>query len=171
MIEPLKYDDGFLAYLWNNLSPSNRMRVLQDVPKTVWLFGAGASYHYAMNSRGIQMPLANDFFEAFHSLPTSEGFQAQVGPLINYIYRSCGIKPIDVPRWKENIEEFMTSIELEIDKLRSKKSSGAILSHDESERGISAATAFNNMSFIFANVINEAQNGPSDTAYHELLKF
>lgn len=82
MAELFKYDDGFLAFLWDNLSPKDRIRILSDSPKTVWFFGAGASHHYALNSRGIHIPLANDFFEAFNSLPTSEGFQAHIGPLI-----------------------------------------------------------------------------------------
>ena len=171
MTEESKYDDGFLAFLWDNLSPGDRVRVLSGIPKTVWIFGAGASHHYAMNHRGIRIPLANGFFKAFHSLPTSEGFQAHVGPLINYLYRSRGIKPTEVTNWEENIEEFMTSIERELDELRSKMTAGDHKNQNEFDRGVAAATAFNNMAFIFANVINEAQNGPSYTAYHELLKF
>jgi len=171
MREDCRYDEGFLAYLWDNLKPKDRMKILNKNPKTAWIFGAGASHHYAMNQRGIRIPLADGFFEAFNFLPTSEGFHAHVGPLINYLFRSRGIKPNEVIKWKENIEDFMTSIELEIDRLKSKNNSNTTLSKEEFERGVSAATAFNNMSFIFANVINEAQNGPSDSAYHELLKF
>ncbi|NTV91295.1 MAG: hypothetical protein HGA22_13205, partial [Clostridiales bacterium] len=96
---------------------------------------------------------------------------ADVGPLVNYLFRSRGVKPTEIGSFKENIEDFMTSIEQEIESLKSKMSSGETLSQEESEQVISAATAFNNMAFIFANVINEAQNGPSFTAYHELLKF
>jgi hypothetical protein len=167
----MKYNDGFLGFLWDNLQPRDRMKVQKCNSKTVWILGAGASHHYGMNKRGVQVPLANGFFDAFHSLPTSEGFQADVGPLINYVFRSRGIKPTEISTLKENIEDFMTSIENEIEDLRSKLSSGIALSKDEVEKGITAAAAFNNMAFIFANVINESQNGPSFTAYHELLKF
>jgi hypothetical protein len=166
-----KYHDGFLKFLWDNLQPRDRMRVQQNGTKTAWILGAGASHHYRMNKRGIRVPLANGFFEAFHSLPTSEGFQAHIGPLIEYLFHSRGVKPTEVSNWKENIEDFMTSIEQEIDNLRSKKNSGATLSQEENEKGLYATAAFNNMAFIFANVINEAQNGPSFTAYHELIKF
>lgn len=65
----------------------------------------------------------------------------------------------------------MTSIEMEIENLKSKADTGEALSKEEVEMGLSAATAFNNMAYVFANVINEAQNGPPVTAYHELLKF
>ena len=133
--------------------------------------GAGASHHYGMNERGVKVPLANGFFDAFHSLPTSEGFRADVGPLINYVFYSRGIKPAEISTLRENIEDFMTSIEQELENLREKKNSGAELSEDEVKKGMNAAAAFNNMAFIFANVINESQNGPSCTAYHELLKF
>ena len=141
MIEDLKYDDGFIAFLWDNLLHRDRMRVLKDYPKTVWIFGAGASHHYAMNHRGIHIPLADGFFGAFHSLPTSEGFQAHVGPLINYLYRSRGIKPTEVTTWKENIEEFMTSIEREIDDIISSRNAGVTLSEDESIKAVATATA------------------------------
>lgn len=171
MPEQFKNDKKFLSFLWDNLSPRDRMKILNNSPKTVWCFGAGASHHYAMNSRGIRIPLANDFFVAFNSLPTSEGFHAHVGPFINYLYRSRGIKPTEVTNWRENIEEFMTSVEREADELKGKINAHEKLEPDELEKKLSVATTFNNMTFILANVINEAQNGPSNTAYHELLKF
>lgn len=167
----MKYDDEFLKFLWDNLQPRDRMKALNNSPKTVWIIGAGASHHYGMNERGVKVPLANGFFDAFHSLPISEGFRADVGPLINYVFYSRGIKPAEISTLRENIEDFMTSIEQELENLREKKNSGAELSEDEVKKGMNAAAAFNNMAFIFANVINESQNGPSCTAYHELLKF
>ena len=86
---PKDIDDEFLAFAWLNLGPKARARVLSTAPKTFWLFGAGASHHYALNAFGC-VRLANGFFEAFHRLPTSQGFQASVGPLISFEhYRGC----------------------------------------------------------------------------------
>jgi hypothetical protein len=171
MAEIMEHAAGFLAFLWDNLTPSDRFRIRNGAVKTAWIFGAGASHHYAMNPAGVSIPLANGFFEAFHNLPTSEGFQAHIGPLVNYLYHSRGIQPAEVYKWRENIEDFMTSIEQEIDDLRSTVNTGKNLHKDQLEKSLNAATCFNNMAFICANVINESQNGPSDTAYHELLKF
>ena len=164
-------EDPFLAFMWDNLSPRDRIKVLNEMPKTVWFIGAGASHHYAMNSRGVNVPLANGFFEAFNSLPTSEGFQAHVGPFISYLLHSRGIKPAEVPNWRENIEEFMTSIEREVDELRQRINNQSELDSIDTEKKFSLTTTFNNLTFIFANVINEAQNGPSYSAYHDLLRF
>jgi hypothetical protein len=165
-------EEGFLAFLWENLAPRDRIKVLSDMPKTAYFFGAGASHHYAMNSHGVNIPLANGFFEAFHDLPTSQGFQAHVGPLISYLQHYRGVKPTEASQWRENIEEFMTSIEREVDelriKLRGKKKEAERI---DVMKTSSLATTFNNMTFIFANVINEAQNGPSYSAYHDLLKL
>jgi len=38
-------EDGFLAFSWANLSPRDRVKVMADSPRTVWIFGAGASHH------------------------------------------------------------------------------------------------------------------------------
>lgn len=92
-------EDGFLVFSWKNLSPRDRIRIMADSPRTVWILGAGASHHYALNARGVPVPLANGFFEAFHHLPTSDGFQAYVGPLISFLYHTRGIKANEVSQW------------------------------------------------------------------------
>jgi len=161
--------DGFLAYSWSNLSPRNRAKVMAGSPKTVWLFGAGASHHYNLNSRGVPVPLANGFFEAFNALPTSEGFHAHVGPLISFLGHYRGIEPNKVSQWNENIEDFMTDIEDGITEIKEKKSKGQLIQN--MSKGFALSGVFNNMNFIFANVINEAQNGPSESFYRYLLDF
>jgi len=112
--------EDFLRYCWLNLPPRDRSKMMAGTPRTVWLFGAGASHHYSLNSRGVPVPLANDFFEAFNELPTSQGFHAHVGPFISYLRHYRGVEPQDVPQWKENIEDFMTSIEAEIASVRNR---------------------------------------------------
>src|SRR5215470_6590396 len=111
-------EEDFLRFAWLNLKPEARGRILSKLPKTCWLFGAGASHHYDLNPFGIPVPLANGFFEAFNHLPTSQGFSAHVGPFISFLQHYRGIPPQAVGEWNENIEEFMTSIERDIDKLR-----------------------------------------------------
>jgi hypothetical protein len=160
----------FLSFAWANLWPRERAKVLAGCPKTVWLFGAGASHHYDLNPWGVPVPLANDFIRAMHNLPTSQGFHSHIGPLVNFLENYRGLDPRKVPQWSENIESFMTSIEDGINELRQKKTKRS-LTADEMSSGFSLSTAFNNMSFICANVINESQNGPVDPVYRSLLDF
>jgi hypothetical protein len=163
-------DDNFLAFCWYNLSPRDRAKVMAQSRRTVWLFGAGASHHYNLNSRGVPVPLANDFFEAFNALPTSHGFHAHVGPFISYLGHHRGVPPEEVSRWRENIETFMTSIDEEIMQLGARRADRTLNEGDLS-KALSLAMVFNNMSFILASVVNEAQNGPSDSLYRHLLDF
>jgi len=160
----------FLSFCWANLSPRDRARVLSGASRTLWIFGAGASCHYNLNASGVPVPLANGFFQAFHQLPTSRGFNGYIGPFIDFLRDYRGVSVPDVPKWAENIEDFMTSLEKEIDELRLKKGKGS-LGSDEVMKMFSYAMTFNNMVFIFANVINEAQNGPSESLYRYLLDF
>lgn len=163
-------ENGFYCFLWDNLSIRDRFRVLQGKKRTVWLFGAGASHHYALNNRGVNMPLARDFFKAMHRLPTTDGFNAYVGPLISFLHNYRGVHPLKASEWTEDIEQFMTSIETEIYELREKKEKNE-LTDEEREKSIALSMVFINMTFILANVINEAQDGSSYSAYSELLKF
>jgi hypothetical protein len=165
-----KVEDDFLAFAWENLSPRDRAKVLADSPKTAWIFGAGASHHYDLNARGVPVPLANGFFNAFHQLPTSQGFHAHVGPLVSFLQHYRGVKILEVSKWTENVEDFMTSVESELIELRKKKEKHE-LGEKDLLRSASLCAVFNNMIFIFANVLNEAQNGPSFSLYHYLLKF
>ena len=162
--------EDFLRFCWFNLPPRDRAKVMTGTPRTVWLFGAGASFHYNLNARGVPVPLANGFFEAFNELPTSKGFQAHVGPFISFLRDYRGVQVEDVPQWRENIEDFMTSIEAEISALSAKVSAGD-LSGDDFAKGLSFASVFNNLGFILASVVNEAQNGPSESLYRHLLDF
>jgi hypothetical protein len=165
-----KVEERFLTFAWENLSPRDRAKVMGDSPRTVWIFGAGASHHYYLNTRGVPVPLANDFFSAFHELPTSEGFHAHVGPFISFLQHYRGVKILEVSQWRENVEDFMTSIESELNELRKKKEK-----HELDKKDLlgsaSLCAVFNNMIFIFANVLNEAQNGPSFSLYHYLLEL
>lgn len=163
-------DDEFFLFLWDNLPTRDRLHLLQHERRTVWLFGAGASRHYGLNLYGVNMPLARDFFSAMHKLPTAHGLHAHIGPLLAYLHQYRGVHPIDAIEWSEDIEEFMTSVERELAELGDKKRKGQLTDEDR-EKSISLSTVFNNMTFILANVLNEAQDGSSHSAYSELLTF
>ena len=163
-------DDGFLRFCWFSLPPAARSRMLIKDPQTAWLFGAGASHHYDLNRYGVSVPLASGFFKAFNELPTSQGFGAHIGPLISFLEHYKGVAPDRVSEWDENIEDFMTGIESAIEALRSKKRKRKLTTREFGDVW-SYATAFNNMNFIFANVLNEAQNGASTSLYHMLLEL
>ena len=100
--------DEFYSFLWDNLSIRDRLKVLNGKKRTVWLFGAGASYHYALNCRGVNMPLARDFFKAMHRLPTTDGFNAFIGPFISFLHNYRGVHPSKASEWADDIEHFMT---------------------------------------------------------------
>jgi hypothetical protein len=164
-------DDAFLVYCWANLSPRDRTKILAGSPKTLWLFGAGASHHYDLNFKGVPVPLANDFFEAFNSLPTSAGLHAYIGPFISFLRDYKGVPSQMVPEWRENIEDFMTSVETGLERLRARRKTKKRLSQEEMSEFYSHAMVFTNMNFIFASVVNESQNGPPESAYRYLLDF
>lgn len=161
-------DDSFLSFAWLNLAPEARARILAKSPKTFWLFGAGASHHYDLNAFGVPVPLASGFFKAFNRLPTSQGFDAHVGPFIDFLKDYRGVRPEQVGEWDENIEAFMTSVESKLEAVR-ESANGRRLTGDEFGDAYSYATVFNNMTFIFASVLNEAQNGPSRSLYRAIL--
>jgi len=163
-------EEKFYCFLWDQLPTRDRLRLLHDKKRSVWLFGAGASHHYDLNIHGVKMPLARDFVKAMHKLPTTSGFHAYIGPFVSYLQNYRGVPPLKASEWTEDIEQFMTSIETEIDELREKKERNE-LTVDEFEKSIALSTVFINMTFILANVINEAQDGSSYSAYSELLKF
>lgn len=162
-------DDRFMQFCWFSLPPRARARILARKGSTTWLFGAGASHHYDLNRFGVSVPLASGFFEAFNSLPTSQGFGAHIGPLISFLEHYKGVPPDRVATWSENIESFMTSIESKLEDFKAKKKRRR-LSAKEFGDVWSYGTVFNNMNFIFANVLNESQNGASTSLYHMLLE-
>lgn len=163
-------DDSTLAFCWLSLHPRDRAKILENAPKTLWVLGAGASHHYGLNRFGVKVPLSNGFFAAFNDLPTSQGFEAHVGPLISFLEHYRGVSPLEVNKWNENIEDFMTSVEAELAQLRERLTAGRLQGEDIKKK-FSLAMVFANMNFIFANVLNEATNGPSRSLYRELLQL
>jgi hypothetical protein len=170
LINPANMEDGFLAFCWQNLAPEARARILAKAPKTFWLFGAGASYHYDLNAYGVSVPLASGFFKAYHHLPISQGFDSHVGPFNNFLEEYRGVTPETIGKFDENIEAFMTSVETQLERIR-ELARDHKLSGDEYGHAISYAMVFTNMNFIFASVLNEAQNGAPMSLYRPLLEI
>ena len=169
-INPKDMEDGFLAFCWQNLAPEARAHILAKAPKTFWLFGAGASHHYSLNAFGVPVPLASGFFRAYHRLPISQGFDSHVGPFNNFLETYRGVTAETIGEFDENIEAFMTSVESELERIR-ETARDHHLTGDEFARAVSYAMVFTNMNFIFANVLNEAQNGASMSFYRAILEF
>jgi hypothetical protein len=169
-IDPKDIEDGLLAFYWDNLAPEARVHILAKAPKTFWLFGAGASHHYSLNPFGVPVPLASGFFRAYHQLPISQGFDSYVGPFNNFLETYRGVTAETIGDFDENIEAFMTSVESELERIR-ETARDQRLDGNELARAYSYATVFTNMNFIFANVLNEAQNGASMSLYRSILKF
>lgn len=163
-------EDTFLVFCWQNLAPEARARILAKVSKTVWLFGAGASHHYNLNAFGVPVPLASGFFKAYHRLPISQGFDFHVGPFNNFLEEYRDVTPETIGQFDENIETFMTSVESELERIREMAKDHRLTS-DEYAHALSHAMVFTNMNFIFASVLNEAQNGPPMSLYRALLEF
>jgi hypothetical protein len=53
--------------------------------KTVYIFGADASYAYDQPPTEIRPPLAHGFFRAYMDLPISEDLDVRVGDLVNHV--------------------------------------------------------------------------------------
>lgn len=169
----LNVDDmpnDFLEFAWDNVGNATRLKLMKDMPRTVWLFGAGASHHYVLNPYDVRVPLANGFFKALNRLPTSQGFHAHVGPLLNYLHHYRGIPPSEASEFDENIEEFMTSVESQIMEFKGQKLNGKMHS-DDALRLMALSQVYTNMVFLFTNVINESQNGPVSPVFAYLLKL
>ena len=169
-INPRDMEDGFLAFCWQNLAPEARARILAKAPKTFWLFGAGASHHYHLNAFGVPVPLASGFFKAYHHLPISWGFDYHVGPFNNFLEEYRGVTPETIGQFDESIEAFMTSVESELEQIK-ERAKDHHLTGDEYAHALSYAMVFTNMNFIFASVLNEAQNGSPMSLYRALLEF
>jgi hypothetical protein len=118
----------------------------------------------------VPVPLASGFFKAYHHLPISHGFDSHVGPFNNFLEEYRGVTPETIGQFDENIEAFMTSVESELERIR-EMAKDHKLTTDEYADAISYAMVFTNMNFIFANVLNEAQNGAPISLYRNLLEF
>lgn len=133
---------------------------------TVFILGAGASYGYMRSPTGLRPPLATGFFQSYANLLISEDFEVRVGDIVNHVRDTYGIPP-EKFEVDQDIEQFMTHLDLQLRHLAKIRGSGGELSGMESVlvRFFQANRAYDQTIFLIAHVLNEIQNGPIDEHY------
>lgn len=132
--------------------------------RRVVILGAGASKSYDKSKTGVRMPVAIDFFETFRKLDISENPWVLIGHIINYIAERNNADILEFLNFSENIEELHTEIQ---EKLYQSLKRGKLFSRPDD---IQLLKAFNELIFLFTNVINEVQNGDLSSSHLNLAK-
>ncbi|OJV81778.1 MAG: hypothetical protein BGO34_08295 [Bacteroidia bacterium 44-10] len=132
--------------------------------KKVIILGAGASKSYGDSKTKVRMPIAKDFFETFRLLDISENPWVLIGNIITYISERNNADILDFLDFSEDIEILHSEIQEE---LYIALSRGDFFSHGYDVRLLKA---FNELIFLFVNVINEIQNGKISKAHINLAK-
>ena len=94
------------------------------MPNTIYVFGAGASHAYDQSPTSVLPPLAKDFFQAYSQLEISADFEVRVGAVVNYVRDIFGIPQEDFGNFDQNIEQFMTQLDLQTRFLATKMAEG-----------------------------------------------
>lgn len=138
---------------------------------TVYLLGAGASYGYAQSPTNVRPPLAAGIFDAFGRLQIAGDLGVKIGWILNYVEQKYGVAPINFARFDMDIEEFMTSLEAEVEEY-----AAAAASTTDADRldvdGMNAMIripAFDQTLFLIATILNEISNGPISNDYVRLV--
>jgi len=133
---------------------------------TVFILGAGASHGYIRSPSGLRPPLANGFFQCYADLPIAADFDVRVGDIVNHVRDTYGIPP-EMFQIDQDIEQFMSHLDLQLRHLAKLRGSGGELSrlNNVFERFIQANRAYDQTIFLIAHVLNEIQNGPIDEHY------
>lgn len=125
----------------------------------VLLLGAGASKAYDGSSAGLRMPIASDFFNTFEKLPLFSNPWVLREALWDYLYRVKGVNPDTYLRSGINIEALHSEIEEVMQR--------EVIEGNDIER-IFAFRPYNELTYIFASVINEIQNGSVSEPHRRL---
>ncbi len=134
----------------------------------VILLGAGASKAYADSPAKLRIPIAKEFFSTYPKLEISGNGWVLVGSLIHYLKRYNHIQnDLDLINFEKDIEELHTEIE---NRLFSIIKNPVDLSHDEFAELHLCFKAYTQLIFLFANVLNEIQNGPVSKPHINLGK-
>jgi hypothetical protein len=128
----------------------------------VLLLGAGASRAYTASWSGVNMPLANDFFRVFTSIRAAQHPWVMSGDVINYIRDTRGLRPERFTEADFNIEEVHSEIQ--------EAFLAALNSNDERAQldRLHLHKVSTQLTFLFAYVVNEVQNGPVSVAHQRL---
>jgi hypothetical protein len=125
----------------------------------VIVLGAGASKAYSQSPTGQLMPVAGDFFQTYNRLDISSNLWVLVGFIVNYFEHYHGIPSYRFGELTENIEAVHTEME---ERLLAAREA------DDFDNIHRAWSAYVQLHFLFASVLNEIQNGPISTS-HALL--
>jgi len=110
--------------------------------------------------------LARGFFAAYSNLEISGDLEVRVGDIVNYVRDTYGLPPERFGEFDQDIESFMTVLDLTVRQLASQIRTG-----DRSEpvfgRLIQTVRAYDQMIFLVAHILNEIQNGPPCVEYGE----
>lgn len=130
------------------------------------LLGAGASKSYDDSVTGVKMPIARDFFRTFNSLDISGNPWVLVGHILHYLNVFHNISWMDfIVSYNEDIEIFHSEVE--------ERFKAALCSNSEifsQNEGTLAYSAYTQLIFLFASVINEIQNGKKSVSHSNLAR-
>ena len=126
------------------------------------VLGAGASKSYSASSTGCRMPIARDFFPTFNQLSISSNPWVIVGAVINQAKEFYEIEPIDFVKADFDIEEFHSQVD---ELLRSAQQT------DDRVKILGYSKVNSELTFLFASVINEIQNGPPSATHRRLAQL
>lgn len=132
--------------------------------KRVIILGAGASKSYDKSKTGVKMPVAIDFFETFGKLDISENPWVLIGNIVNYVSERNNIDPMDFAEFSEDIEVLHSEIQQKLYKVLEK---GRVW---DKAGNIQLLKSYTELIFLFANVINEIQNGEISQTHLNLAK-
>jgi hypothetical protein len=131
----------------------------------VLILGAGASKSYGESLTGVRMPIANDFFETFRKLDIAEDPRVLIGWLLNYLKTFQQVDFLDFLNYSEDIEVLHSEIQ---DRLVNVLERQAKNEYDKND--VTIISAYTQLIFLFASVINEIQNGLVSPAHVALAK-
>jgi hypothetical protein len=139
--------------------------------KTVYIFGAGASYAYDQSPTGVRPPLARGFFKAYMDLPISEDLEVRVGDLVNHVRDIYGLTYHNFYRFNQDIEKFMTHLDIQVRQLATLRQ---LLQKEKIDDCFiqfwQSIKVYDQMLFLITHVLNEIQNGPVSNLYSSLIK-
>lgn len=120
-------------------------------PNRAYVLGAGASKSYGDSPTGQRMPVARDFFQTFDRLEISRNPWVLRDKLAWYLTTNGSRDPAALLRSGIDIEDLHSKIAEDM--------LATIASEDPRQWG-PPYSAYNELVFLFACVINEIQNGP-----------
>jgi hypothetical protein len=139
--------------------------------KTVYIFGAGASYAYGQSPTGVRPPLARGFFQAYKDLPISEDLEVRVGELINHVRDTYGLGYDKFNTFNQDIEQFMTHLDIQVRQMALMR---PITIKDDKPDSLvrfwQSVRVYDEMLFLIAHVLNEIQNGPLSSLYLSIVQ-